>query len=287
MSIDKQFLTIIKTHNIKTNGEKINVVLDFDNTLVNFEQLRYVYNYIIGSYENNKKNSYEYANSTWYNFLDDFPEIFRPRIFDFLNLLIELRHLGYIHSVVLYTNNLGGKKWIDTHIKYIETKCNLDKNVQLFNDVIYTYKNHKDQIVDNRRTSSDKIASDLYSILGVDANKDSIIFIDDQIYPEMQRPNIEYIKLVPFQVQFTKELISERFSNIFGVIDRTMYNTMTRFLSYVETNNQVEFCSKPVTQQDLVNTGYLFKKFTSSLGNILIETKTASIENQSFLNNEE
>lgn len=43
MSIDKQFLTIIKTHNIKTNGEKINVVLDFDNTLVNFEQLRSIY----------------------------------------------------------------------------------------------------------------------------------------------------------------------------------------------------------------------------------------------------
>ena len=287
MSIDKQFLTIIKTHNIKSNGEKINVVLDFDNTIVDFEQLRYVYNYIVGSYENNKTKSYEYANSAWYNFLNDFPEIFRPRIFEFLNFLIQLRQLGYIHSIVLYTNNLGGKKWIDTHIKYIETKCNLYENVSLFDDVIYTYKNNKDQIVDHRRTSSDKIASDVYSILNGNANKDSIIFIDDQMYPNMQHQNLTYIKLTPFQVRFTKEIISERFSNIFGVIDRTMYNTMTRFLNYVEKTHQIDFCNKTITRQDLVNAGYLFKKFTSSLGNILIETKTASTENQSFLNNEE
>jgi hypothetical protein len=287
MSIDKQFLTIVKTHNIKTNGEKINVVIDFDNTIVCLEQLRYVYNHILGSYSNNKTNVSAYTNSTWYNFLDDFPEIFRPRIFDFLNLLIQLRQLGYIHSIVLYTNNLGGKDWIDMHIKYIETKCNIDTNDKLFNDVLYAYKNHKDQIVDNRRTSTEKTASDVYSILKLNTSKDSVIFIDDQMYPEMQHPNLTYINLTPFRVAFTNEIISERFSNIFGVIDRTMYITMTRFLDYVEKQHNVEFNNQPVTRQHLENTGYLFKKFTSVLGDILIETKIASTEDQSFLNNEE
>lgn len=287
MSIDKQFFTILKTHNIKTNGEKINIVLDFDNTIVHLEQLRYVYEYILGSYANNKTNSSAYANSAWYNFLDDFPEIFRPRVFDFLNLLIQLRQLGYIHSIVLYTNNLGGKEWIDTHVKYISTKCKLEKDLSLFDNVIYTYKNYKNEIIDKRRTSSDKIVSDVYNILKGDENRDSIIFIDDQMYTQMQHPNLKYIKLNPFQVKFTKEIICERFSNIFGVIDKTMYNTMTRFLTYVEQKQNVEFINQSITQQDLANVGYLFKTFTSFLGTILTETKTASTANQSFLNNEE
>lgn len=280
-----RYIKLVQLHDLsKKNMHNIVVALDFDETIAYLTQLGHVYDYLFNVHKKNGYKANEFTFNAWSDLMDKFPECFRPKIIDFLKMLLELRKLGYIDKVIIYTNNNQGKDWINLNVQYIKRLCGLNDNETFLDDIIYCRENFKGEFIDKRRNNLHKTHYDLFSITNLNPSTDRVIFIDDASHPEMKHNSIKIIKPLSYSIRFTKEEISLRYSEVFGIIDKDIYNTMMRFLSYIEQNNAIDFTTKKLSRDDILQSDILFREFVSCLTDILIEIETLSVDNSTSLN---
>ena len=123
--------------------------------------------------------------------LDQHPEFLRPGILDILSVVKHSKMLRRC-GVVLYTNNQGPNEWVDMIRAYIEKKL----NYPLFDQVIRAYKINGEQI-ERKRTQHDKSLKDLLACTRYPAKTD-VLFVDDQLHPEMVRQSVHYFHIRPY-----------------------------------------------------------------------------------------
>ena len=145
--------------------KKINnmFVWDADETLGSFGSLDEI-NIMMEKYLNRELTQKEI-----FILLDIFPEILRPNIIKVLNGLKRQKNKKGT-KIIIYTNNNGPNKWIDTMKIYIENKTGKG----LFDKVIRAYKINGKQIEQNRTTDA-KTYDDLKKCMGVE-NKECLFY---------------------------------------------------------------------------------------------------------------
>lgn len=131
--------------------------------------------------------------------LDVFNRCFRPGMFYILELLSIFKTNHDVHKVVIYTNNTGGKNWVNKIVKYIHKKL----NIVLFDDIISAYEVNYGEDPDNRRTSMNKDVHELKTILRLNSN-DRIMFIDDMFHENMMNNSVYYIHIQPYVMYYTQ-----------------------------------------------------------------------------------
>jgi len=151
MDISVNLTDLTHIPNISDTPLKV-VVFDFDETIGYFSQFSSFITkirFLIDVEEN------------FFNLLDTFPQIFRPNIFNVFNILKTKKDTGKIDGVILYTNNCGGKEWVDKVINYIHHKL----EYKLFDTIIYTHTDQRGRVIDHRRTSLNKSKTDLLYVI--------------------------------------------------------------------------------------------------------------------------
>ena len=111
---------------------KKSIVIDFDNTIGYFTQIIYILNIIEKTYKININQSDINA------VLKNYPNIFRPKIIEILNLINILKNKEKIKFFIMYTCN-SKEHFVKMIIKYI---CdNLLKNINIFDFIVFQKKN--------------------------------------------------------------------------------------------------------------------------------------------------
>ena len=181
--------------------KKINnmFVWDADETLGSFGSLDEI-NIMMEKYLNMKV---ELTQKEIFILLDIFPEILRPNIIKVLSGLKRQKNKKGT-KIIIYTNNNGPNKWIDTMKTYIENKAGKG----LFDKVIRAYKINGKQIEQNRTTDA-KTYDDLKKCMGVEEIR-NVCFIDDQAHDLFYDDHVDGLHIPPYFKTFTKEEVSER-----------------------------------------------------------------------------
>lgn len=203
------------------HSQKNAIIFDLDKTIGSFEslsQIERILNNIIDIHD-------------LFNY---FPQVFRPNIFFLFKSISKLKSLDIINKVVLYTNNTGGKRWVDKIISYIHTKV-----PDLFDDIIYGLYVNSNEISDTRRTNIDKTLYDVYKILNLN-EKTNILYFDDIYYPEMDEINVKYVIVKPYTISITLETIFNTFKYKPNIIELLQNNY--HYNEYLEYNNSNEMC---------------------------------------------
>lgn len=168
----------MKTKKIR-NSEKV-VVLDMDETIVDLT----IYYSIYESIAKIKGTTFEELidrNST-FQLLDLYPELFRPRIFDFFKHLVKLKKEGRI-KVTIYTNNQSSKESIQLIVDYINNKVKYPLIGNFLAGVFHYLTKKK---IEKGRKSINKSIKELVSCKIMNKN-DKVFFVDDSYYKEMEK----------------------------------------------------------------------------------------------------
>lgn len=171
------------------------IVFDLDQTIGDFYLIGVLYSQL-----------YNYLNL--YTILDSFQDCFRPYIFHLFRTIQDHKQTNKINSVIIYTNNIGGKKWVHGIIQYIHDKL----NYQLFDDIIFGHIVLNGNISDTRRKNPYKCFSDLKTILHLN-NNSSIIFIDDNHHEKMIHSQVKYILVSPYTYTIDHNRIIENIAH--------------------------------------------------------------------------
>jgi hypothetical protein len=178
------------------------VVFDLDETLGCFTQFSIVLN-CLKNYINIKNKS-NLTTDDFNNILDLFSEYLRPNIINILNYLRKKKQTNICHKVMLYTNNIGPREWVEKIIAYLERKI----DYKLFDQIISAFKVNG-KIVEVCRTTNEKTYDDFIKCTKLPLNAE-ICFIDDIIHPEMATDNIYYINVKPYYYDYSFEEIIKR-----------------------------------------------------------------------------
>jgi len=199
------------------------IVIDFDLTIGCFYTIRQIYNIYKDMNSYTIQNPSLRSEQTYKDFkmtLQTLPETFRPMIFDFFAFTKLLKKFNYIDKVVLYSNNIYGKEWIDCCIRFINEQLNEShtelSSITLFDEIIYSLQVEPNCEADTRRTYREKSLKDLLQIVpNSKSNSPFIFFVDDIIIPSFQNnENIKYINVSPYNICFNINTICNRFSSI-------------------------------------------------------------------------
>lgn len=113
---------------------KKSIIIDFDNTIGYFSQIIYLINIIEKTYSR-KMNQVDIN-----ILLNIYKNSFRPKIFEILKFIHELKEKNIIHSLVLYTknNNKIFVKMVLTFIEeYILNSRDKKYNTPIFDDIVF------------------------------------------------------------------------------------------------------------------------------------------------------
>lgn len=189
---------------------KTAVVFDFDETLGDFGQYHQLTKYITllkGKDEDDMLPLTDHL-----ELLQNFSNYMRPNLINILYFIKESK-MKFNYKVVLYTNNQGGKPWVRTIMKVLETYAT---DNSLFDKIIYAYRikeGNTYKIIENKRTSDYKKYSDFIAITRYPKNT-KVLFFDDQVHPEMKHPNVEYYNTKPYRFSYSPEEILVKLKNI-------------------------------------------------------------------------
>ena len=148
------------------------IVFDMDKTIGYFTQL----GVLIEAIEEIRKKSIK--RTDLYKIFDLYPECFRPGIFKTLKYIKKNKKKENI-KLLIYTNNIGPKKWAYDIKNYLEYK--IGKN--LFDKVITAWK-VEGKVYEKCRTTHYKIYKDLLMCGKLDKN-DNILFFDDTFFEDL------------------------------------------------------------------------------------------------------
>jgi len=159
------------------------VVFDLDDTLGHFVQLSGLDWFLTKLYGKNVTRDH------FFEILDLYPRVFRPRIFEIMEFLKKEKKRRKDIKVMIYTNNTGCKMWVHRIKSYIEHKI----KYKIFDRVICGWK-YDGRIIEPNRSGFDKKYKDLRRC-GHLTKKDEILFLDDQYHPDMLHSKITYLHL--------------------------------------------------------------------------------------------
>ena len=166
---------------------KKTIIIDFDHTIGYFDQIIYILNIIEKTY-NLKLNDLEI-----FDILDHYPYIFRPKIFDIIELIKKNQYIQTLEFFILYTCN-NNSHFVNIITKYIEKKINL---YHIFNFKIFS--NDKKKIETIYLHTNDKINEN-----------SSLCFIDNK-YFHYSSKHIKYIKCEKYIYNYDTKTILKKF----------------------------------------------------------------------------
>ena len=189
------------------------VVFDLDETLGYFQEFGILWNSLQIKYS----NKINFDNNLFNSLLDLYPELLRPNILNILDMIVKNQKNQKNQNIkpillMIYTNNNGGKKWVNLIIKYFESKI-CDLNVDR---IINAFK-IDDKIIEPLRTGYEKKYSDFLRTTKL--SKDTqICFIDDTYHPQMEHDNIVYLHIKPYTYNLSVNIFLNRLKKhkIFG-----------------------------------------------------------------------
>jgi hypothetical protein len=182
------------------------VVFDLDETLGYFVELgifidclkRYIFKF--------NKNLLLTQND-FNDIINLYPEFLRPNIIDILSFLKNKKENNKCNKIMIYTNNQGHKKWVESIVKYFEDKI----NYKLFDQIIAAFKING-EIIEPSRTSHNKSFKDLVRCTKIPVNAE-ICFLDDNYFPGMNHKSIFYINITPYVYNLDFNVLCNRFIN--------------------------------------------------------------------------
>ena len=175
------------------------IVFDMDETLGFFSEFSVLW-YSVKNILNIKKTQ---EIECFIKLLDLYPELIRPNIFKILKYLVKEKNT-HKFDIMIYTNNQGGKEWVNLLAKYFESKIQGLK----FNKIIYAFK-IDGKIIEPNRTSHIKKFSDFIKTTKMPRNV-KVCFIDDVHFPEMETNNVFYIHIKPYTYHISNNLYLSR-----------------------------------------------------------------------------
>lgn len=200
------------------------VVFDLDETLGHFVEIGILWSALREIY--GVVDKYHF-----FEVMDLFPEFLRPDIIDILSYLVQQKHKGHCHKLMIYTNNRGPKSWVEMITEYFDHIL----HTTVFDHIVAAFK-VQGKVIELCRTTHDKNVTDLLkcSNLPVDAR---VCFIDDQEHPLMVQSNVYYINVKPFHYAFHYRDIIERYVTTFQnrIIDIDEFKSNT--IALMETSN--------------------------------------------------
>jgi hypothetical protein len=161
------------------------IVFDLDETLGYFQDFGILWNSLQIKYS----DEVNFDNKLFNSLLNLYPELLRPNIINILEMIVKNQKQSDVcpFLLMIYTNNNGGKDWVNLIIKYFESEVT---GLQ-FNRIINAFKIN-DKIIEPTRTGHDKKYSDFLRTTKM-PKKTRICFIDDVFHPLMENDNIVYI----------------------------------------------------------------------------------------------
>lgn len=226
------------------------VVFDFDETLGCFSQFSEVV-YMLEDVYGMRLSVEDYV-----QLLQIFDRYIRPDIGNLLRGLYKRRNSSRGRmKIVIYTNNMGGRKWVRMVASALEKYFGLPK---LFDHIIYAYK-VQNRVVESRRTSHDKTYSDFLACTSYGRNT-KLIFVDDVMHPNLwSHPNVSYVHLADYKWSYTSNEIRNRLhkagwltSGMFGknwvgsrirgsMVRTNEYNRHIRYMPRVMSHMDMQF----------------------------------------------
>jgi len=174
------------------------VVFDFDETLGCFSQFSEVVYMLEDVYE------VKLTLGDYVQLLRIFERYIRPGIGELLKGLHKRRSTSHGRmKILIYTNNMGGRKWVRMVASALETYFRLPK---LFDQIIYAYK-VQNKIVESKRTTHEKTYADFLACTSYGKNT-KLIFVDDVMHPNLwSHPNVSYVHLADYKWSYTSDEI--------------------------------------------------------------------------------
>lgn len=194
---------------------KKSIIIDFDNTIGYFSQVIYLINIIEKTYSRK-------MNQTDINtLLKIYKNSFRPRIFEILKFIQDLKEKEIIHSLVLYTKN-NNRGFVKMVLFFIEESISqeIDKscNIPIFDHVIFS-------------ETKTKLLKPLlrYKNIYYENEDSNLCFIDNKNYnyKKEEIPNITlfFIECDTYKFYYTPEEIIQS-------MDYEIYNRLNKKLIY-------------------------------------------------------
>tara|TARA_A100001015_G_scaffold318420_1_gene438273 strand:- start:668 stop:1411 length:744 start_codon:yes stop_codon:yes gene_type:complete len=177
------------------------IVFDLDHTLGDFYIVRLIWNFF-------KKINIVLTEEIFHNLCDVYQKTFRPNLFVILKYLLNKRDIKKNIKLIIYTNNQGGKEWLNLIMGYIDKKM----NKLTFDSVIGPYK-ISGEIVEKCRSKEYKTYHDILHCSKL-SKKCEILFLDDQYYSRMNHKKVEYYKIKEYVYYDTTRNILEHMRNI-------------------------------------------------------------------------
>lgn len=172
------------------NKSKIDkcIIIDFDHTIGYFKQIIYLLNIVEVVYKR------KITNSDVKILLDSYPNIFRPKLYEILNVILKNKH--HIQLFILYTCNTH-KTFINKIISYLEFKFNDSKK-------IFDYQLHENTGVKSIKNIKNNILHNLHM-------NTIYCFIDNKKYNKMSDKKLKYIHCEKYIHDYTIHEVIKNF----------------------------------------------------------------------------
>ena len=219
------------------------IVFDLDDTIGHFEEIS-IFLYGLQNIFGKRIND-----NYIHNLLDLWPKFLRLGIIDILETIKKQKKKDKCVKAVIYTNNMGPRKWTMLIKSYLEKKI----KYSLFDKVITAYRPNDR---DNCRTSHYKSYSDLLKCTGYSENT-QFLFLDDQKHTYMQHHNINYILLEPYNygMQFNKMInsfIASKYGKVIKKKDVIRFKDfMFRYMNSGNGYNKYRIRRVKITKKDI------------------------------------
>lgn len=187
----------------QSSSRDIVVVFDFDETLGCFQELSDL-SQAIANKRRRQLEPYEHA-----ELLYMLPHYLRPGIIEQLAWLYNMKR-NEVPSlkVMIYTNNMGGRKWVRDIASALELLVHESthpsspaakraRGVRLFDQIIYAYSVDGVHLEKNR-TSHEKKYRDFLACTRYEEST-KVIFVDDVFHRGMRTPHVKYVHVPAYK----------------------------------------------------------------------------------------
>ena len=255
--------------------KKYAVVFDLDETIGHFSQ-PYKFWFHLKKFLNSEAIHEKY----FFNFLDLFPEFFRPNILKIFKYLKKKKISGACDYVMIYTNNNGPSNWVNIIRSYIHKKL----NYELFDQIIRAFK-VDGQIVELCRTSHGKSYRDFLSCTKLSYNT-QMCFVDDQHHPEMEHENVWYIYVQPYMYNVSYNQIIEKYFKENVELFKQFNKSENDFINYMSklSNNELEYLNKTKVEKNI--DALISKKIENNIKKFLGEKSKNSRKQRKLTTNQ-
>ena len=228
---------------------KKSIIIDFDNTIGYFSQIIYLINIVEKTYNRKMIQSDINILLNIYNFS------FRPKIFEILKFIVELKEKTIIHNLILYTKNKN-EQFVKMVILFIErhilSNNRNNKSSKLFDHIVFSKSKYKDiETLVKIKDIWDEIETNFCFVDNKKQNyklkttQVTIYFIECDTYKYHYTPD-EIIKKMDYQIynKLNKKIIHKYFKNIYKnkKIPQNIPLKIHEFNSYYMFNLLNNFC---------------------------------------------